>query len=140
MNRFDDKRVVVWVGEQEIHLGVRDDHRLTLRAMNCMVDTTNIKLDDDQWIHLVGTWSTDAINMNCQLFAFKGDQFEMPSDSVLKIQAANFNNKSFIGRSGNNNSPNNFRGFIDEVMVWDYPYNLDGAQALNSFFDGEHYE
>jgi cysteine-rich repeat protein len=114
-----------WGGENETHLGIRDDNRFTFRRHNCQVDSSTYTFTGDGWYHVAATWEQTGqppnAQITCRLNISNGTAtVENQSNQVAAPQTSvTEDTTSYFGRSGSDADPRHFRGYVDELIVFD---------------------
>ena len=114
-----------WGTENETHLSIRDDNRFTFRRHNCQVESSTYTFTGTGWYHVAATWEQTGAPPNtqitCNLYIYNGTStVESKSNSVAAPASAVVEDTmSYFGRSGSDADPRHFRGYVDELIVFD---------------------
>jgi cysteine-rich repeat protein len=131
-----------WGGFAAVLVGVNADDTFAFQVNTCIVASEDTLFEGDGWFHVVGTWEPGAAGTDCTLVVSDGMGAPESVDGNGPSQLPyTFHDTIHIGRTDDADTPYWFRGYIDELMVFDRRLSpteisdLRDAQAEGGHYD-----
>jgi cysteine-rich repeat protein len=131
-----------WGGFASILVGVNANDTLAFQVDTCIIASEDTLFQGDGWFHVVGTWEPGASGTDCTLVVSDGvGAPEIITDNGAPQLPYTAHDTIHIGRTDDDDTPYWFRGYADELMVFDRrlsPTEISDLRDVQA--EGGHYD
>lgn len=131
-----------WGGFSSVLLGVNADNTFAFQVNACITASEDTLFEGDGWFHVVGTWEPGGTGTDCTLYVYDGSGApESIADNGGGQLPYTPHDTIHIGRTDDADTPYWFRGYVDELMVFDRrlsPTEISDLRDVQA--EGGHYD